>query len=68
MMIDKVEIIFGGGPIVQKLRISFFTVQATFLPASTNEPHQSCGKGVFRCFTTFHQISSQNIDRKISFL
>ena len=46
----------------------YFGVQATFLPASIHQPHQTCRKDVFWCLTKRHQISSQNIDRKILFV
>jgi len=46
----------------------YFKDQATFLLASNHQPHQTYIKGVFGCFTTSHQISSQNIGRKILFL
>jgi len=47
MIIKKVET-FYGGPAGRKTHIlGAVAVQATFLPASTHEPHQICGKGVF---------------------
>jgi len=35
----------------------YFEVQATFLPARNHQPHQTCRKCVFQCFTTSHEIS-----------
>jgi len=69
MMITKVEAFLIGSATVQKnTDFVLFAVQATFLPVCTHEPHQTRRKGVFGCFRTSYQFSSQNIDRKILFL
>ena len=65
----KMTLLLVGGPTGQKPRISeYFEVQATFLPASTHQSHQTCRKGVFGYFATSHQYSSQNIDSQILFV
>jgi len=65
-MMIKLKRYMVGGPGGQKPRIlGLFWGSNHFLPASIHPPHQTCRKGVFGCFTSSHQISIQNIDRKI---
>jgi len=53
VMIKKVDTSFLVCTKGQKPRISgYFEVQATYLPVGRQEPHQTCRKGVFQCFTT----------------
>jgi len=69
MMIKKVDTSFIGGANGAKNSDFgvYFEVQATYLAGGRHEPHQTCRKGVLRCFTTSYQISSQKFGRKILF-
>ena len=68
MMNKKVDTWIGGvrGGKNHGFR-GYFEVEATFLPVSTNHPHQTCRKGVFECLTSSHQYSSRTTGRKILF-
>ena len=68
IVIKKVETFWWGVQEGKHHRFVSLQVQVTSLPASTHQPHQTCRTGVVECFTTSHEISSQNIDRKIIFL
>jgi len=69
MMIKKVDISFGGGSKRTKPRISRIFTGSSHFSASQHPPTPpNLQKGVFGYFTVSHQISSQNIDRKILFV
>ena len=64
MMIKKVDTSF-----VRRVQRGKTTVFGGILRFNQHPPMlQKLPKGVFGCFTTSHEISNQNIDRKILFV